>query len=364
MKRWLLNIALMVFSLVLVLGVTELALRWLQIDNSYSWSLHGVDPQDNTRFLPNFTAEAHSEEFDYLLTTNSFGRRDIEWSPATIADPDNLIFIGDSFVNGFGAADEDTMANQLEQRFRAQGHEIEVFNFGIGGAISIPEYRKLLEQAIDIGIQGRTVLVGIFIGNDFTRGNIAVDTREPVQNRGIDLKKTVTQSRLFTLSRNAVQNSPYLTGLVLRVGDWLHIPVYRSASSYIYLRKWTDDEQRFFYTSLDGLLEIRERCRKAGRRLHVVLIPNLVQVENYDDLSGSVYDAERPNRLIMEYCHARDLACLDLLPVLREHRNIDGKPLYHAIDRHFNVHGNAAAGAAIFAWLQQPGPGPAGRIRQ
>jgi lysophospholipase L1-like esterase len=355
-KRFLLNAVLILFSLLLALGLTELALRWLPAGKSYTWSLHGVDPQDNTRYLPNFHVDSHSAEFDYSFTTNSHGRRDIEWSSAAIAAPDNLVFIGDSFVNGFGVSDEATMASQLEALFRARGQEVEVFNYGIGGAISIPEYRRLLEQAIDAGIQARTVLVGVFIGNDFTRGNIAVDTRLAKPEPGFSLKRLITDSRLYTLARNAVQNSPYLTGLVLRAGDWLHIPVYRSPSSYIYLHNWTDAEQAFFYDKLNGLLEMRKRCRDTGKNLHVVLIPNLIQVENYDALSGSVYEADRPNRLIMQYCNEHGLSCMDLLPVLRERRLAVGQPFYHAIDRHFNELGNAEAAAAIMAWLEDTGP--------
>jgi hypothetical protein len=48
------------------------------------------------------------------------------------------------------------------------------------------------------------------------------------------------------------------------------------------------------------------------------IFPHKLQVENCDDLTGAVYEAEKPNRLIVEYCAAREVRCLDLLPVLTE----------------------------------------------
>ncbi len=363
MKRLLLNLTLSMLSVAVSLIGAELVLRWLRSESANTWPLYGVDTRDHTRFLPNFRADTRTAEYDYVFTTNSHGRRDVEWPPAVIAAPENLLFIGDSFVNGFGVADDATMATRLEQSFRAQGREVEVFNFGIGGAISIPEYRRLLEQALGLGIQARTVLVGVFVGNDFTREEIAVDTRQPSAPSGWSVKQLITGSRLYAVTQSAVQNSPTLTGWTLRVGDWLRVPVYRSPSSYVFLREWTEDETTFFYGRLDGLLDIQRRCTETGKALYIVLIPNLIQVQNYDALSGSVYEADRPNRLVVEYCREHDLPLLDLLPLLRDTYVAEGAPLYHAVDRHLNERGNAVAAAAVFSWLQSFSSTPAPAVR-
>ena len=41
-----------------------------------------------------------------------------------------------------------------------------------------------------------------------------------------------------------------------------------------------------------------------------------------------VYDAGKPNRLVLEYCKQVELTCLDLLPGLQEAYSGGAKPLY------------------------------------
>ena len=66
-----------------------------------------------------------------------------------------------------------------------------------------------------------------------------------------------------------------------------------------------------------------------------------------------VYDADKPNRLVLEYCEQMELTCLDLLPGLREAYSGGARPLYFPQDRHLNVAGNRRAAKMIFQFLQR-----------
>ena len=89
------------------------------------------------------------------------------------------------------------------------------------------------------------------------------------------------------------------------------------------------------------------------RQLAVVIIPNKIQVENSGDLTNSFYEAEKPNRLIMEYCAKNGMRCLDLLPPLRSRYESSGEPLYYPVDRHFNQRGNVEASQLIFEFARE-----------
>ena len=114
--------------------------------------------------------------------------------------------VGDSFVMGAGVPKEGTIPNLLEAIFGAKtGKTIEVFNFGIGGAISTPEYKILLEKALRLGISAKTVLVAIFIGNDFNPRNFAIRRSSPI-------KLEFFRIRLIDFVKKRVSESSRLTG--------------------------------------------------------------------------------------------------------------------------------------------------------
>jgi hypothetical protein len=100
---------------------------------------------------------------------------------------------------------------------------------------------------------------------------------------------------------------------------------------------------------------MKERCDETGRRLFVVVMPNRIQVENRDALTGRIYDAARPNRDIARYCDELRISCLDLLPVLSEAHQHGGEALFYAADRHLNVRGSRRAAEAIARFLMAEG---------
>lgn len=66
----------------------------------------------------------------------------------------------------------------------------------------------------------------------------------------------------------------------------------------------------------------------------MVAFPNKIQVENREDLSSATFEAEKPNRLIFEYCSEIGIRCLDLLPVMASEYEQTGQALFYPIDRH------------------------------
>ena len=154
--RWLLPLGSIAVALLGLEGVVRL----LDLHHPPRTAIYDVDPAKRTAFLPGTRRAYETEEFRFSVAVNLHGRRDIEWPPATLAAPENVLFIGDSVVFGYGVDDRESIPSRLEALFAANGSRREVFNFGMPGRISLPEYRSLLDEALELAIGARTVLLG------------------------------------------------------------------------------------------------------------------------------------------------------------------------------------------------------------
>jgi hypothetical protein len=350
-RPWLANGLLAVGSVLFCLLVFELGAR-LFVDTSGQAPIpiRDVDLSTRIAFLPGRERLYETPEFRYTVKTNRFGRRDREWSDAELADEDNLLFVGDSFVMGASVEDEDSIPTRLEAWTKAKGTPREVFNFGMAGT-GIPQYAQILEDALRIGVKARTVLLGVFVGNDFQPGSLEpVDALPPVAAAP---PRFAPHSLLLDVLRLRVSHSPLMVGWMLQLGDRLGVRLYNTDNSYIFLRNPQRDEIETFDRILDKLREIQEICERQQRDLAIVIFPNKIQVENHDSLSTSIYDPERPNQRIAEYCESRGLRCWDQLAVLSDAYSREGRPLYFPTDRHLNPEGNRIAADSIAVSLER-----------
>jgi hypothetical protein len=312
--------------------------------------IYDVDLSTGLSFLPGREHRYETDELRYTVKTNRFGRRDREWSEAELADPRNLLFVGDSFVMGNGVEDEDSIPTQLEARMAQAGTPREVFNFGMPGA-GIPHYARILRDAVRIGVSARTVLVGVFLGNDFAPGTLSPIL--PLASTPAATRSFRPRSALLDLLWVRVSHSPRLVGWMLHLDGFLGIRLYTTSSSYIFLRHPRPEQAEIFRQILDHLRAFDRICRRHGRDAYVVIFPNRIQVENHESLSSSAYDAERPNRLIREYCERHGLRCFDQLTALSDAYARARRPLYFSVDRHLNEFGNRVAAESIATSLER-----------
>jgi hypothetical protein len=341
------QLALSGVALALTLVALELGVRALRLGTDAApRRVQGVDPDKRIAFLPHAHHRYRTPEFEFEVVANRFGRRDAEWDEATLADPRNLLLVGDSMVLGYGVADADTIPTQLENRLGDRS-AVEVFNFGMP-ATGLPEYRELVEEAFRIGIGARVVVVVLFVGNDFYPGGAAVAPPRPASG------PPRPASELLAFVRQRLSSSPRVVGAVLTLGARLGVTLYDSAGSYIFLRHQTPEQEQEFRRILGVLGEIAELSRVAGRELRVVILPNKLQVENAAALTSSLYDAGRPNREILDYCAELGIACRDLTPALIE-ALAGGEPLFFPLDRHLTPAGTRVAAREIAAFVSDPG---------
>jgi hypothetical protein len=351
-RRWLPNALLAAGSVLFGLLAFELGVRaFVDLGRWKPIPVHDVDLARRIAFLPGSERVYETAEFRYTLKTNRFGRRDREWSEADLADPGALLFIGDSFVMGASVEEEHAIPTLLEDWLRRRGTPHEVLNFGMA-ATGLPHYVEILKDALQIGVKAHSVLVGVFVGNDFQPDSIA-PAQAPAPADARPASPPRFRSALLDFLRLRVSNSTRFVGLMLELDRRLGIRLYTTPSSYIFLRDPPREQAEIFERILARLGEIQEICAREGRDLYVVLFPNKIQVENRESLSSSVYDPEKPNRRIAEYCASRGIRCWDQLPVLVDAYRRGGRELYFPVDRHLTETGNRIAADAIAGWLER-----------
>jgi hypothetical protein len=350
------NGLLLAGSLGFTLGSLEIAVRQLgSRDTQGPLAVLDLD-HENRRlsFLPHRSRRYETAEFTFDASYNGFGRRDHDWPAAVVSDESSVIMLGDSFVFGVGVEEPQTVPALLEARAGREGDPREVMNFGLPGG-GPPSYAALLDDAFARGFGANAVVVGIFLGNDFYPSVLGELSRLPDVAAPPPAQGWQPRSLLWETLRTRVSQSARMVGLALTVGRWLGVPVYDGAGTYIYLRERTPEQEDTFQRILAYLGQMQEACDANGRRLLVVVFPNRIQVENKDDLTNLIYDAERPGHDIGAYCAAHGIPCLDLLPVLERVHRSDGDPLFFPIDRHLTAHGNEAAADAVYGFLVEQG---------
>jgi hypothetical protein len=347
--------ALALGSLLLCFLALEIAVRlFVDLREYRPVEVFDVEPERGISFLPGSRRRYRTSEFEFSIAANRFGRRDVEWSEEDLADPQNVLVIGDSLILGYGVEESWTVPSLLEQRAARAGRPREFLNFGIPAAGPL-EYRELLAEALRLGVAARTVVLGIFVGNDFTPGALEPRADRAARSRPPERRGLLSRSQLATFLRLRVAQSSRVVGWTLAASRWLGASVYDTAGSHIFLRQPTPEQAALFRRILELIGGIRADCERSGRRLLVAIFPNKIQVENGRELTNAIFDAERPDRAILDYCAETGMDCLDLLPALRAGGERLGRPLYFPIDRHLDRAGNGIAADAIFARLEAAG---------
>lgn len=321
------NLLLFFVALLLALLAGEGAIRWA-IPDAQSHALRGVMRENPLSFIPGSHSEYNSGEYHVTFDINRFGRRDKEWTPTELQNHSNVFFIGDSMVLGYGLSEKESIPGQMESILNGKGKTVEVFNYGMGGAVSLPEYKKLLLSGLQAGIQADAVLVGIFVGNDFLPDEAVVPP--------FFLDR---YSALYRWVKRQAAASPFFVSSLLRFGNKTGLDLYQSPESSIFLKEMPEAQKVFFEKTLAELEKIQMICQKEHRKLRVLIFPTKLQVENASELQNNRYSFDAPNRKISDYCKLHHIEVLDLLPILKSAYESNHEALFFPVDRHFNPKG-------------------------
>lgn len=379
-KLWLLNLIILIVSLSISVLLAELILRvrdqhydakvgYQQLDEKKPYEFSTTR---HHQLIPNAHYRHIEPEFNYIWTNNSLGMRDRERSSEKGPGSFRILFLGDSFVQGWGVPLEQTMTTLLEDSLNKPGREktIEVLNAGVFGYSPFLEYLYLKE--LMPSIEPDLVIVGFFPGNDvgddyfYTHyahfkadGSVSFDDQKwPWSYRDEVLDGTASK----------IVDSDYISSFWGRFKPWLlrsHLVfAIKNLGAQIKYRRQKGREERLVrdrrddirinlglvnYPVLDRnqrlqywelskryLADIHRLCKMYGVPMVLVVIPALYIFD--------VNQFKEPYDVVDEIGHDLSIPVIQLLP---EFQKWSPEKLEYKIDQHWTPEGNRLAATVL-----------------
>lgn len=316
-------------------------------------NIYRRDQAGNLRLQPNLDKRHVTPLWDVAVRTNADGWRDEPGEPAT-----SVLGLGDSFAFGWGVDEEEGLYRLLEAE-----HDAKILNAAVPGTGTLDQAQLL--ETVCADARPRTVLLALFVGNDFDdvagggAGQFAVEDGLLVRNGSRDDSPSARAARLARRSR------------ILQL---LRALQFRYAPPGGEPRGWDEWMRRFAQIHLRegaGLLEpmaaaldrIHAWARARNARLAVIVIPRSWQLDPQElaamtdalDIDPANLDLDQPQRFLARWGAERSVEVIDLLPAFRRAAAADPDlRLYHTPDAHWTAAGHALAARVAAEALQQP----------
>jgi len=332
-----------------------------------------------------YTWASDPDGAEFVHHLNLYGFRDKNWS---VKGSNRVMFVGDSFTEGFMANGDETIPAGFEQAARAAGEPMETINLGTGAA-GIADYLAVIRDAVPVFLPDTVILV--LYANDFPAeedvgrhldsGKTALRSDPWIPRLYVVVSRLMDRGRIATRwskqpfmflpasdsSRNPLHKEDFLT----YVGDFVEPELLASMQAGRF-NPFVINEYTNYATYLpipakiDGVIErTRQFVEAHGSQLMVVHIPYRSQVSDYYLDYTRQYDINKqPESLMPEtyQVHARFLKAeceqlgipfLDMTDILRQ-READGEHMYWNYDEHMKGSSYLLTGTEIFrVWKQQ-----------
>jgi hypothetical protein len=256
----------------------------------------------------NSTISVNYQEFQYSFTTNSLGIRDIERDKENTQGGKRVLLLGDSFTESFGAADDSTIANMMQEMLDKKYSycHLEVMNGAVAGSDLFFNYLFLKSKLIDY--QPDIVLLNI---NSTDLMDYCV--------RG-DLNR-IAPTGEFVFRPCPINLELYKWSHIYRF--WVHDVLGRDRNTFLTASEWSACESTFPKAANEVIAKLSELSVQQGFAYKVILQPLAFE---------SAQQAYAPYFDIAKTTHTIDL--LDSFAMVK-----NDATLYWPIDRHFTPHG-------------------------
>lgn len=321
----------------------------------YDFPIAEINPVWGTWHYPGTYVEK-KQCFESVYHINSFGARDKERTK--LGDTNRIVFLGDSFIEGYGLKESQRLSNRLENLSNK-----ECMNFGCGYFTPTQEY--LLYENFAGDFSHNTVVIGILPFNDLAED----DTNFHEQDGFIHYQPFFQGSypdykiiyRENSISKSTFNKEGYYSiqnNLKARSKRFLkEFSFWYNIFQFIKNNKAARNESRQpfsgYYDCTNAQLEklcfILEKIKMkaGGKKIVVVAIPV------YNDFLRSGTTAVNPFSQKMDsFCNKNMIEYLDLLPLFKK-KVADPKQLYFSCDGHWNDTANKIAAELILPLLRK-----------
>ncbi|TAL68775.1 MAG: SGNH/GDSL hydrolase family protein [Bacteroidetes bacterium] len=319
-----------------------------------------------------------------LINLNIYGFRGNDFNIKPDRDKTRIAFMGDSFVEGYLAKDDEMIISVFGNEAKRQAKNYELLNFGIGGS-DFSTYCGLLCDMVPIFKPDHVIL--ILHGNDLPPSPYNPEwLKKPLEPeyshwwvpriyyvlKNVIQKKTVAHwwiSKPFTFFAPvpAPSNPWSNTEKASRYEKFIS-PKVAEAIKKGRFNPFAVDEYSQFKEHLPEVLKITPHLNGIenfmalyGKKIYIVYVPSRNQVSPYYlkfekefstdsvlvPLTDSIYNIHA--KILKENCKSLGIPFYDCTEIIRNEENI-GNHLYWNYDEHMRPKGYALLGKAIYEW--------------
>lgn len=347
-----------------------------------------IQPLSNAAFT--WASDPDGAEFVHHL--NLYGFRDVNWD---LNDGTRVMFVGDSFTEGFMAADDQTIPHAFESASARHGTPVEAMNLGVG-ASGMHDYLSLIADAVPLFRPQAVILV--LYANDLTFDDKADFLPGPVT--APEFTNTYLPRAYVVIARLMKKDS---VATRWSKTPFQYLPTVESGRNPLHDETFARYAKRFVSpgileamrqgrfnpfvineysnyevflprpTNMTGAIEpLKTFVESHGSKLFVVHIPYKAQVsDHYLDFQSQYDENKQPTSLMTDryQVHAEALGAecgrlqvpfLDMTAVLRK-REASGERMYWDYDEHMKASAYLVTGEKIYnLWRSTLGQGSAG----
>ena len=322
--------------------------------------------------IPEARATWEGRDFNVPVEINSKGLRDREYEYRKAERVFRILAFGDSYLEGWGARQEDVVTEVLERHLndRNDGIPYEVINCGVAGYGTDQEL--LFFQREGIRYDPDLILLFFYVNdvwNNYSNRGIGSERGykpyfEIARNgklilRGVPVPKTsYWESEKPKGFRGFLRSRSHLHAFIMdRISGQGLVEQSRRYYAGLYAPARPTAAQRAWRMTDELLRAFGEACAEAEAELMVVFVPARLQIHLEDwerrrkglRLEGE-FDLTLPNRTVAQICKRTRIRFLDLMPEFRR-RAAENTPLFHPHDTHWNEEGHRLAAELLYDTL-------------
>jgi hypothetical protein len=353
---------------------------------NYSMMVSGTSEGENwTLSNEAYTWASDPDNAEFVHHLNLYGFRDQTWA---VKGSKRAMFVGDSFVEGFMANDDETIPTGFEVAARAAGEPIETMNLGTGAA-GIADYLAVIRDAVPIFKPDIVILV--LYANDFPAeqdvgrhldsGQAAIHSNDWLPRLYAVVSQLMRSERVATRwskppfmflpasdsSRSPLHDEDFVANVSEFVTPEILSDMQTGRFNPFVINEYTNYATYLpIPAKIEGVIErTRNFVEAHGGQLMLVHIPYRSQVsDHYLDYSRQFDINKQPVSLMSEdyqvhagfldtECQRLEIPCLDMTAILRQ-READGERMYWNYDEHMKGSTYLLTGAEIFrVWRHQ-----------
>ncbi|MFN0201591.1 MAG: hypothetical protein ACKVTZ_08730 [Bacteroidia bacterium] len=290
---------------------------------------------------------------DMVMKYNSIGARDKERSE--LGDSNRVVFLGDSYIEGYGVKEEARLSNLLEKE---TGREM--LNFGCSGLGFVQEY--LVYEHLAKKYSHNTVLLGLMPGNDFVDSDLA---QQKEANMGHYKPYFTGNYPDCTLTHwvEKLEDSPYAAS---KIKGWKRktVRIFKSFTFWFnifyyfqYLKPEIDANNAqysgfydFTPTQLESLKCSLQALKNSAKNKYLIVfsIPNEIDFQYYKAKGESPLQRE-----LTTFCEEIGIKYIDLLSLWYKEKQEKVKDLYIPCDGHWAEKANVKAAKTLLPLFQK-----------